>query len=65
MCYARMANIITPIFIRLTMINYVDDLCMSCLEHHRDKVDTMIGILFQSGMPGEFVNMVKDLFACD
>lgn len=41
-----------------------DDLCMSCLEHRRDKVDTMMGVLLQSGMPEEFVNMVKELFAC-
>ena len=41
-----------------------DDLCMSCLEHHRDKVDAMMGILLQSGMPGWFVDMVKGLFAC-
>lgn len=41
-----------------------DDLCMSCLEHRRDKVDAMTGILLESGMPEEFVDMVKDLFAC-
>lgn len=41
-----------------------DDLCMSCLEYRHDKIDTMMGILLQSGMPEEFVDMVKGLFAC-